>query len=833
MSDYAMTSLLTRKHLPLLVILSFLWVRPAFSATEFNTDVLDIGERSKVDLSRFSDADYVMPGAYLLDIKINQKTLPQRSIQYFPSPDNKSGSQVCLPPDLVEKMALKEEAAKKVTLWHDNQCADIRGIKGATLSDRIGGGVLAITIPQAWMKYSDPDWTPPEQWDDGIPGLLLDYNLSGQLGKQNHNNNTAQNLSSYGTLGANMGAWRLRADYQANYNQQAGDRSTGFDWNQIYAYRALPMQAAKLTLGEIYLDSGVFDAYRFTGLNLASDERMLPPNLQGYAPEVRGIAKSNAKITVSQEGRTLYETTVPAGPFAIQDLNSSVRGKLDVKVEEQDGTVSTFQVDTATIPYLTRPGYVRYNVALGKTSAYDHRTQGPLFSASDFSWGLSNAWSLYGGALLGGDYNAWALGLGRDLNVFGAMSLDVTQSIARLPGEPTASGMSFKLNYAKRFDELNSQITFAGYRFSQRKFMNMSQYLQERYGDYDKNYNGRQKELYTITASKTFMAEDSAKAITAYLTYSHQTYWDARTQDRYGLSASKLFSVGDISNITASLSAYRTYYQGRTDDSVMLNFTVPIGDRRRVGYALQTNNGDVTHTASYNDYSDPDNTWQVSGGFNQSGKSLARGYYTHNASFGSLNASASYQQDSYSSIGGSFRGGLTATRHGIAAHQNSSNGGSRMMLDTDGIAGVPINNGRAYSNRFGLAVISDITSYYNTDTRIDVNKLADDVEATRAVVQGTLTEGAIGYRHFEVVKGSKLLATIRLADGSEPPFGAAVLSEKGREVAVVNDGGSVYLTGVQPEEKLDVAWEGQRRCRIVIPGAAKPLDQLLLPCATL
>ena len=40
----------------------------------------------------------------------------------------------------------------------------------------------------------------------------------------------------------------------------------------------------------------------------------------------------------------------------------------------------------------------------------------------------------------------------------------------------------------------------------------------------------------------------------------------------------------------------------------MLNFTVPIGDRRRVGYALQTNNGDVTQTASYNDYSDPDNT---------------------------------------------------------------------------------------------------------------------------------------------------------------------------------------------------------------------------------
>jgi outer membrane usher protein FimD/PapC len=101
MSDYSMTSLLTRKKIPLTVILSFLWAHSAFSATEFNTDVLDIGDRSKVDLSRFSDADYVMPGAYLLDIKINQKTLPQRSIQYYPSPDQKDRSRVCLPPDLI------------------------------------------------------------------------------------------------------------------------------------------------------------------------------------------------------------------------------------------------------------------------------------------------------------------------------------------------------------------------------------------------------------------------------------------------------------------------------------------------------------------------------------------------------------------------------------------------------------------------------------------------------------------------------------------------------------------------------------------------------------
>ena len=41
---------------------------------------------------------------------------------------------------------------------------------------------------------------------------------------------------------------------------------------------------------------------------------------------------------------------MPVGPFRIQGLDSSVRGRLDVRVEEQDGSVSSFQVDTATVP---------------------------------------------------------------------------------------------------------------------------------------------------------------------------------------------------------------------------------------------------------------------------------------------------------------------------------------------------------------------------------------------------------------------------------------------------------------------------------------------------
>ncbi|MBS7549666.1 fimbria/pilus outer membrane usher protein, partial [Dietzia sp. Marseille-Q0999] len=152
--------------------------------------------------------------------------------------------------------------------------------------------------------------------------------------------------------------------------------------------------------------------------------------------------------------------------------NDAISGELDVRVEEQDGSVQAFKMNTASIPYLTRPGSWRFKLAAGKPSDWQHHARGPLFGTGEFSWGISNGWSLYGGALAGGDYNALSLGVGRDLMMFGALSFDATQSRARLPQqEKTLSGGSYRVSYSKTFDELDSQVTFAGYRFSQEDYM--------------------------------------------------------------------------------------------------------------------------------------------------------------------------------------------------------------------------------------------------------------------------------------------------------------------------------------------------------------------------
>ncbi|MCH3719060.1 fimbria/pilus outer membrane usher protein, partial [Campylobacter lari] len=114
---------------------------------------------------------------------------------------------------------------------------------------------------------------------------------------------------------------------------------------------------------QTYLSSSIFDSFRFAGVTLASDERMLPPSLQGYAPQVTGIANSNAQVTVSQNGRLLYQTRVSPGPFALPALNRNISGNLDVTRRESDGSTRSWQITTASVPFMTRKGNLRYQVS--------------------------------------------------------------------------------------------------------------------------------------------------------------------------------------------------------------------------------------------------------------------------------------------------------------------------------------------------------------------------------------------------------------------------------------------------------------------------------------
>jgi len=801
---------------------------------QFNTDVLDVHDRQNIDLSQFSRGGYIMPGTYGMVVHVNKSDLPEQQVPFYAPDDDPHGSRACINRALAEQLGFKESVFKALSWWHQDECLDEASVRGMEVRGDLSTGSLYLNIPQAFVEYTAENWDPPSRWDEGIPGLLFDYSVNAQTQQQLKEGSKGYSLSGNGTAGANLGAWRLRADWQANLNHQTGSGESTqrqLDWSRYYAYRALPALRSKLTLGENYLDSGMFDSFRFSGVSLVSDDNMLPPNLRGYAPEVVGVAKTNAKVTISQQGRVLYETTVAAGPFRIQDINDAVSGELNVRVEEQDGSVQEFVMNTSNIPYLTRPGSVRFKLAAGKPSDWLHHSRGPLFGTGEFSWGVSNGWSLYGGALAGGDYNALSLGIGRDLLALGALSLDATQSRARLPQEDgTLTGGSYRLSYSKNFDEYDSQVTFAGYRFSEQDFMSMSEYLDARYYG---SRTGNGKEMYTITFNKSFRDW----GVSTYLNYSHETYWDRPANDRYNLTMSRYFDVGRFRNISLSLSAYRNQYNNTKDDGAYLSLSMPWGEHSTVSYNATVNRGDVTNRVGYYDRIDEHNNYQLSAGASRSGANLS-GYYNHEGDAARMSANASYQEGRYSALGMTAQGGMTLTAEGGAVHRAGMAGGTRMLIDTGGVPDVPVRGygSTSRTNAWGKAVIGDVNSYYRNKASIDLTKLNDNTEATNSVVQATLTEGAIGYRQFDVIAGQKAMAIVKLADGSEPPFGATVLNARKQETGIINDGGSVYLSGINPGDRMAVKWNGEAQCEVTMPTplpADMMTNNLLLPCLPL
>ncbi|MDL1144589.1 fimbria/pilus outer membrane usher protein [Yersinia pestis] len=150
---------------------------------------------------------------------------------------------------------------------------------------------------------------------------------------------------------------------------------------------------------------------------------------------------------------------------------------------------------------------------------------------------------------------------------------------------------------------------------------------------------------------------------------------------------------------------------------------------------------------------------------------MFRGGYQHSSPYGEFGLDGSHKNNEYNSINTNWYGSITATAYGVAAHQNKAGNEPRIMVDTGDVAGVSLNNNSAVTNRFGVAVVSGATSYQQSDIRVDVQNLPDDIEVYNTVIQKTLTEGAIGYREIRAVKGRQMMAIIRLKDGSSPPLG--------------------------------------------------------------
>ncbi len=72
--------------------------------------------------------------------------------------------------------------------------------------------------------------------------------------------------------------------------------------------------------------------------------------------------------------------------------------------------------------------------------------------------GLEGNWTPYGGMQIAEDYQAFNLGIGKDLGLFGAFSFDITQANTTLADGTRHSGQSVKSVYSKSFYQTGTNI---------------------------------------------------------------------------------------------------------------------------------------------------------------------------------------------------------------------------------------------------------------------------------------------------------------------------------------------------------------------------------------
>lgn len=358
-------------------------------------------DASNIDLSRYTEGNPTLPGIYDVSVYVNDQPIMSQSIA-FAVIEGKKNAQACITQKNLLQFHISspdKNSEKAILLKRDDDLGDCLNlaemIPQSSIRYDVNDQRLDIDVPQAWIMKNYQNYVDPSLWENGINAAMLSYNLNGYHSESPGRTNDSIYAAFNG--GINLGAWRLRAS--GNYNWMTNVHSD-YDFQNRYLQRDLASLRSQLVIGESYTTGETFDSVSIRGIRLYSDSRMLPPVLASFAPIIHGVANTNAKVTVMQNGYKIYETTVPPGAFAIDDLSPSGYGSdLIVTIEEADGTKRTFSQPFSSVVQMLRPGVGRWDISAGQVLKDSIQDEPNLFQAS-YYYGLNNYLTGYTGIQL-------------------------------------------------------------------------------------------------------------------------------------------------------------------------------------------------------------------------------------------------------------------------------------------------------------------------------------------------------------------------------------------------------------------------------------------------
>ncbi|MHA7847504.1 fimbria/pilus outer membrane usher protein [Serratia sp. D1N4] len=838
---------------PLALLLGLL-IPQAFAATtnsqfEFDDSMLVGSAKEQKSIARFNQANTIEPGTYQVDIFVNGDFFTRKSLQFTAGEQGQVSA--CLSEDMLLDAGILPSAIK-VKAENVPNCLNLeQQVDGASSRFDFARLRLDLSVPQLLMKREARGAVPTSDLSSGETVAFTNYdsNYYQTRASGNTTDSTYLGLNS----GINLGLWQFRQ--QSSFTRYNSDKSTSnSQWNSIrtYVQRPLPSIGGQLTLGESFTSGSLFSSLGFRGILFETDDRMLPESQRGYAPTIRGVASTTAKVSVRQSGVQIYQTTVAPGAFIIDDLYpTSFQGDLVVEVQEADGRISSFTVPFSAVPDSMRPGHSNLSIAAGQVRNIGNSNA--TFADLTYQAGLTNAITTNSGIRVSDGYQA-LLGGAVFSSQLGAVGVNAVYSRADMWGK-TLDGWRLGTTYSRTFIPTSTTLALAGYRYSTQGYRDLNDVLGLR-NAYENN---------NVWSSSTYQQSNQFVATVSqslgeygqiYFSGSTSTYRGNRGRDtQYQMAYSHSFN-----NISYNLSLSRqqtgsTRYgvqsagdaaNGSTQNIVMFSVSIPLG----AGSRSPILSSGISHSTGANGNTNYQSALAGTLGEDQS---LS---YTVNGAFDSGGTGASFgtnltKQMSVATVGGNFSQGKNYTQGGASVrgaavlHSGGVTFGPYLgdtfgLVEADGVKGADVINGMgAKINSSGYAIVPSLVPYRYNDIGLDAKGIENaSAELTENQQRIAPYAGSVVKVRFKTLEGYALLIKLLGAQSGNLPLGSNVYDSNNTVIGLVGQGNQIYARAAGKQGTLRVKWgeSASEQCTLNYDLSSQDMTQSLyrleLPCTS-
>lgn len=647
---------------------------------------------------------------------------------------------------------------------------------------------LSLIVPTDAIRTAARDFSGYQT--GGVAGLL-NYNvtsLHSRDGEQNRNY-----FSANTELGFNAGDWIVRSRQVQTWQDEVSSTTHV----AAYAQRTFASHEAVLQAGQINLYNPVLAGSQITGLQVLTEQAL---QVEGQPAVIEGIAHSQAQIEVRQNGALIHSTVVPAGPFALNDVRRlNTRSDVEVTVKESDGSQRRFTVPAAMLGIgLPAPGY---SLAAGHVrSDSDGQDGDPWVISGGWSGALHPQMMFSTGVTGAAQYRAAGASIG--LLPSADTQVQTTMTGAQSSGRHNSKGLQADLSVSHRFSERWGMNAGGSYRTLGYRELEDAVFD---HASSNRSSGYRDQQSAGVSWSHPWLGAFSSG-------FSRSSSFDGVSSSR--ALASWGTSIGGVS--LSATAEWQVSGANGSDDSVYLSASIPLGASRRARSWVRSTAGEYRSGVSLSDQFDDQLSYRVGVEHDtrdrQVQSSLGVSLLPRYSQLDLTYTRADAERSSYQA---SARGGVVVHGGGVTLSPYPVSDTFALLSVGDmGAIKVSTPSGPVWTDWQGQAVVSQLSAYGRSPVEVDTKSLPRNADIANGLAVISAGRGAVDTLEFGVSLTRRALLKVTTANGAPLPRGAAVNTEDGEFITLVQDGGLVFLPNALDTRALWISAPGLSRCEL-------------------